>query len=173
MRRTALALMPLSWAIMAAVQWVASTGGSANVNLTTCSAISGPSGVIRDADLPTTSRVASVGRPSWWAMAVSLAVAALVTADLLTLGWLERMDLRVAETVGGWGLQGLDGFVVEDDGAGAADAVLAADMGAGLPAIVANDVDQRPSRFHLHRVSLAVDIEGDFDFLHWPQLRSC
>ncbi len=63
------------------------------------------SGVILDAGLPETSRVASVGRPSWWAMAVSLVVAAVVTADLLAAGWLERMDLRVAETVGGWDLQ--------------------------------------------------------------------
>jgi len=63
------------------------------------------SGVILDAGLPETSRVASVGRPSWWAMAVSLVVAVVVTADLLTAGWLERMDLRVAETVGGWDLQ--------------------------------------------------------------------
>jgi len=38
-------------------------------------------------------------------MAVALVVGTLVTADLLTLGWLERMDLRVAETVGNWGLQ--------------------------------------------------------------------
>src|SRR5687768_9667800 len=68
------------------------------------------SGVIRDAGLPETSRVASVGRPSWWAMAVSLVVAGLVTADLLTVGWLERMDLRVAETVGGWGLQDSDAY---------------------------------------------------------------
>jgi membrane-associated phospholipid phosphatase len=43
-------------------------------------------------------------------MAVSLVVATLVTADLLTLGWLERMDLRVAETVGGWGLQDADAY---------------------------------------------------------------
>jgi membrane-associated phospholipid phosphatase len=68
------------------------------------------SGVIRDAGLPETSRVASVGRPSWWAMAVSLVVATVVTADLLTLGWLERMDLQVAETVGGWGLQDADAY---------------------------------------------------------------
>jgi membrane-associated phospholipid phosphatase len=38
-------------------------------------------------------------------MAVSLVVVVVVTADLLTAGWLERMDLRVAETVGGWDLQ--------------------------------------------------------------------
>ena len=38
-------------------------------------------------------------------MAVSLVVAVVVTADLLTVGWLEQMDLRVAKTVGGWNLQ--------------------------------------------------------------------
>jgi membrane-associated phospholipid phosphatase len=63
------------------------------------------SGVIRDAGLHGESRVVSVGRPPRWAMVVSFLVAVLVTADLLTVGWLERMDLRVAETVGDWGLQ--------------------------------------------------------------------
>ncbi|WP_245160316.1 phosphatase PAP2 family protein [Blastococcus sp. CT_GayMR20] len=63
------------------------------------------SGVIQDAGLPERSRVISVGRPPWWAMVVSLLVAALVTTDLLTLGWLERMDLRVAETVADWQLK--------------------------------------------------------------------
>ena len=37
-------------------------------------------------------------------------------------------------------------LAVEDDRAGAADAVLAADMRAGLPAIVADGVDQRLAR---------------------------
>ena len=37
-------------------------------------------------------------------------------------------------------------LAVDDDGAGAADAVLAADMGAGLPAILADGVDQRAPR---------------------------
>ena len=63
------------------------------------------SGVIRDAGLPERSRVASAGRPSWWAMGLAVLVAVLVTTDLLTVGWLERMDLRVADTVGDWGLQ--------------------------------------------------------------------
>jgi membrane-associated phospholipid phosphatase len=63
------------------------------------------SGVIRDAGLHGESRVVSAGRPPRWAMVVSFLVAVLVTADLLTVGWLERMDLRVAETVGNWGLQ--------------------------------------------------------------------
>ena len=62
------------------------------------------SGVIRDAGLPERSRVASAGRPSWWAMGLAVLVAVLVTTDLLTVGWLERMDLRVADTVGDWGL---------------------------------------------------------------------
>ena len=54
----ALALMPLSLAIMAAVQWVASPGGSVNVRWTTRSAMSGPSGLIRE------GRVLSRSSPS-------------------------------------------------------------------------------------------------------------
>lgn len=50
--------MPLSLAIMAAVQWVASAGGSANVRVATRSAMSGPSGLIRE------GRVLSRSRPS-------------------------------------------------------------------------------------------------------------
>jgi membrane-associated phospholipid phosphatase len=68
------------------------------------------SGVIRDAGLPETSPVASAGRPVWWTMALALVVAGLVSADLLTSGVLERMDLRVAETVGGWDLKNSDAY---------------------------------------------------------------
>jgi membrane-associated phospholipid phosphatase len=63
------------------------------------------SGLIRDAGLPERIRVASVGRPPWWALVVSLLVGGLVTADLLAGGVLERLDLRVAEIIGGWGLR--------------------------------------------------------------------
>ena len=53
--------------------------------------------------------------------------------------------------------------VVEDDGAGAADAVLAADMGAGLAAIVADGVDQRAPRLDPDRIVAAVDVERDVE----------
>ena len=63
------------------------------------------SGVIRDAGAPEAVRVVSVGRPPWWVMAGALVVGALVTADVLTRGWLERMDLRVSDVISGWGLR--------------------------------------------------------------------
>ena len=52
-------------------------------------------------------------------------------------------------------------LAVDDHGAGAADAVLAADMGAGLPAILADGVDQRAPRLDRDGVLAAVDGEGD------------
>ena len=55
-------------------------------------------------------------------------------------------------------------LVVDDHGAGAAHAVLAADMGAGLPAIVADGVDQRFARLDADRVIAAVDVERDVEF---------
>ena len=58
MRRTALSLMPVAVAIIAAVQWVASTGGSVSVSASTRSATSGPKGGMRD------GRVSSRRRPS-------------------------------------------------------------------------------------------------------------
>ncbi|MCW2533847.1 MAG: Phosphoesterase PA-phosphatase [Blastococcus sp.] len=63
------------------------------------------SGVIRDAGAPERTRVVSVGRPPWWVLAVALVVGSLVTADLLTRGWLERMDLQVSEVISDWNLQ--------------------------------------------------------------------
>jgi membrane-associated phospholipid phosphatase len=63
------------------------------------------SGVVRDTALPEESRVVSVGRPSWWLLLVALVVAVAVTADLLARGLLERMDVRVSEIVGDWGLR--------------------------------------------------------------------
>ena len=48
MRWTELTLMPAYFAIIAAVQWVVSAGGSVNVSATTRSATSGPSGGTRD-----------------------------------------------------------------------------------------------------------------------------
>ena len=58
MRRTALSLMPVWAAIIAAVQWVVSTGGSLSVSATTRSVTSGPRGGMRD------GRVLSRRRPS-------------------------------------------------------------------------------------------------------------
>jgi membrane-associated phospholipid phosphatase len=47
----------------------------------------------------------SVGRPSWWALLLALAVTVGVTVDLLSRGILERMDLRVSEVVSAWDLK--------------------------------------------------------------------
>jgi membrane-associated phospholipid phosphatase len=48
--------------------------------------------------------VVSPGRPSWWLLVPAVLVAGLVTADLLTHGVLERLDLRVSEAVSDWRL---------------------------------------------------------------------
>ncbi|HEV7189466.1 MAG TPA: phosphatase PAP2 family protein [Blastococcus sp.] len=64
------------------------------------------SGVIRDAAVPGRSRVVSVGRPPWWAVALAIALLAGVIIDLLARGALERLDLRVSEIVSRWGLVG-------------------------------------------------------------------
>jgi membrane-associated phospholipid phosphatase len=50
------------------------------------------------------SRVVSAGRPPWWLLGAALVVGALVTADLLTGGRLEPVDLRIAGVVDGWDL---------------------------------------------------------------------
>lgn len=63
------------------------------------------SGVVSDADVPARTRVVSAGRPAWWLTVGALLVGGLVTADLFTRGWLERMDLEVSEVVSDWGLQ--------------------------------------------------------------------
>jgi membrane-associated phospholipid phosphatase len=63
------------------------------------------SGVVRDAGLPETSRVVSTGRPPWWLMVGALVVGAVVTADLLSRGPIERFDLRVSEVVSDWNLR--------------------------------------------------------------------
>lgn len=63
------------------------------------------SGVVRDAGAPERTRVVSIGRPPWWLMLAALAVGALITADLLTGGVLERLDLRISHAIGGWGLR--------------------------------------------------------------------
>src|SRR4051794_41760676 len=38
-------------------------------------------------------------------MAAALVVGSLVTADVLSRGWLERLDLRLSDAIGGWGLR--------------------------------------------------------------------
>jgi membrane-associated phospholipid phosphatase len=62
-------------------------------------------GVIRDAGRTEAAPVVSAGRPPWWAIAVAVAVGALVTADLLVGGCLERLDLRVSAVVDDWALE--------------------------------------------------------------------
>src|SRR5450631_2331675 len=52
-------------------------------------------------------------------------------------------------------------LAIHDYGAGTADAVLAADMGAGLPAILANRVGQSAPRLDRDRVVAPVDGQGD------------
>src|SRR6185437_5094375 len=54
---------------------------------------------------------------------------------------------------------------VDDDGAGAADAVLAADMRAGLAAVLADRVDERAPRLDGDFVRAAVDGQGDGGFV--------
>jgi hypothetical protein len=49
--------------------------------------------------------VIGVGRPPWWALVLSALVTIVVTIDLLSRGWLERMDLRVSEVVSDWALR--------------------------------------------------------------------
>jgi membrane-associated phospholipid phosphatase len=68
------------------------------------------SGVVRDAGLPETSRAISTGRPQWWLLVGALVVGAAVTADLLSRGPLERLDLRISEVVSDWGLRDSSAF---------------------------------------------------------------
>jgi membrane-associated phospholipid phosphatase len=63
------------------------------------------SGVIKAAGAPGKAPVVSAGRPPWWLMAAALVVGSLVTADVLSRGWLERLDLRLSDAIGGWGLR--------------------------------------------------------------------
>jgi membrane-associated phospholipid phosphatase len=64
------------------------------------------SGVLRETRQPREhARRVSVGRPPWWLMLAALVVGGVVTADLLTRGPLERMDLQVSEVISDWGLR--------------------------------------------------------------------
>ena len=97
---------------------------------------------------------------------------AALQAMMIHEGALHRMQLvAVREPLDGADLLavGLHGkhqagahrLAVDDHGAGAADAVLAADMGAGLPAILADRIGQRAPRLDRDRVLAAVDGERD------------
>jgi membrane-associated phospholipid phosphatase len=54
---------------------------------------------------PAVPAVVTPGRPPWWLVLVSLAVAVGVTADLLGRGVLERLDVEVSAVVSDWGLR--------------------------------------------------------------------
>src|SRR5205085_5519631 len=57
-------------------------------------------------------------------------------------------------------------LAVELDGAGAADAVLAADMGAGQARLMADEVRQQQARLDLAVVGLAVDLDRHSTGIH-------
>jgi membrane-associated phospholipid phosphatase len=63
------------------------------------------SGVAEEGDLRVYPRVVSVGRPPWWLLLGAVVTAVVMTLDLLSHGWLERLDLRLSETVSDWGLR--------------------------------------------------------------------
>jgi membrane-associated phospholipid phosphatase len=63
------------------------------------------SGAVKAAGAPEQAPVVSAGRPPWWLLVLALLVGVLVTADVLSRGRLERMDLRVSEVISGWGLR--------------------------------------------------------------------
>ena len=91
-------------------------------------------------------------------------------------GLLHRMQLvAVRETLDGTDFLavGLHGehqarahwFAIDNDRAGAADTMLATDMGSGLSAIFTDGIGQRAPRFDGDRVIAAVDIDRDRGFL--------
>ncbi len=88
------------------------------------------------APAPVRRRVAVIGtgRPAWWAVVLALVVTGLVTADLLSRGWLERMDLTVSEVVSSWDLRDSAAYpfvwlLTQAGGRGVIVAVLAALVG--------------------------------------------
>ncbi|KGH47935.1 phosphoesterase PA-phosphatase [Modestobacter caceresii] len=46
-----------------------------------------------------------MGRPPWWLLLLAALVTVGVTVNLLSRGWLERMDLRVSEVTSVWALR--------------------------------------------------------------------
>ncbi len=63
------------------------------------------SGAVKAAGAPEQAPVVSAGGPPWWLLVLALLVGVLVSADVLSRGRLERMDLRVSEVISGWGLR--------------------------------------------------------------------
>ena len=63
-------------------------------------------------------------------------------------------------------LAGVDGSAVEQDGAGAALAAVAAALGAGEVELVAQGAQERPAMVDLQLAGLAVDVEGDAGAWH-------
>ena len=59
---------------------------------------------------------------------------------------------------------GADGLAVDQDGAGAADAVLAAEVGAGEAAVLAERVGEGAAGLEVGPDAVAVDAESD---VHW------
>jgi membrane-associated phospholipid phosphatase len=54
--------------------------------------------------------VIGTGRPPWWLVLLATLFAVVVTADLLSRGALERMDLQVSEVVSAWDLRHSDAY---------------------------------------------------------------
>lgn len=59
---------------------------------------------------PPPPRGIGIGRPPWWVLVLAALVTVVVTVDLLSRGWLERMDLRVSEVVSDWDLRNSDAY---------------------------------------------------------------
>ena len=76
---------------------------------------------------------------------------------------LDRRDRAAVDLNGEAGARS-DGDAVEQHGARAALARVAADLGAGDAAEVANEMDEELPRFHIALVSTAVDGDADGNF---------
>src|SRR5204863_7033572 len=63
---------------------------------------------------------------------------------------------------------GPDGPAVHQDGAGATNTVLAAEVGPRQVAVLAQEIGQRLARLHRVPVLVAVDREGHFQLTHCP-----
>jgi hypothetical protein len=59
-----------------------------------------------------------------------------------------------------------DGFIVQEHGACAADAMLTADVGAREPQIIANKIHQKLARFRLASVLASIDCHANGSFAH-------
>ena len=73
---------------------------------------------------------------------------------------LDRADVG-AVRLDGQDDAGADAGAVQQHRAGAADAMLAADVGAGQAKVLAEEVDEKPPGLHLGHVRLAVDGQAD------------